>query len=281
VRTIRLIGLSTPLALALGFALAAYGGIRGPGTYCGVVVFDRWDTCFLLSGHFIMYVSESVKNVLRSYKGQAVQVDAFEVFQPINPGDGLIRAYKVIGPAPDTQKRAKLDGLELVAESAFDAQGTPSFMIRIRNTSNEAVRIVRSEIGPTLLTRKFTSSLLSLFSNPWKLDACEFGPFDPTDGDSVAVITRVNLSNSFSEAWCKVGSSKFPVGFAIDLKTQLPERFDLLTQQSVSTKITFQAPPGQYQFLFGYGGGVHEEKSLASNAISFDVSNNGVATLVQ
>lgn len=265
-RAIRLIGLSTLLAFAFGFALVAYGGIRGPGTYCGVVVFDRWDTCFLLSGHFVMYVSESVKNVLRSYKGEAVQVDAFEVFQPTNPGDGLIRAYKIMGPAPDTHQLARLDGLELLAESDFSSQDTPSFVLRIRNIGNETLRIVHSEIGPTLLTRK---------------PACEFGPFGPSDGDSVAVITRVSPSNSPGQTWCKVGSSNFSVGFAVDPQTQLPERFELLPQQSVSTKITFQAPPGQYQFLFGYGGGVHEEKSLASNAISFDVDHDGVATLVQ
>lgn len=269
------------VAVAFGLPLVTYSGIRGPGTYCGVVVFDRWDTCFLLSGHFITYVSESVKNVLRSYKGQAVQVDAFEVFQPINPGDGLIRAYKVLGPAPDTHKWAKLDGLELVAESDFDAQGTSSFVLRIRNAGDETVRIVRSEIGPTLLTLKLTSGLLSSLSNLWKPDACELGPFDPSDGHSVALITRVSPSNSSGQAWCKVGSSDYSVGFAFDPQTQLPERFDLFPGQSVTTKITFQAPPGQYQFLFGYGGGVHEEKSLASNAISFDVSNNGMASLVQ
>lgn len=265
-RTIRFIALSALLALALGCAFAAYGGIRGPGTYCGVVVFDRWDTCFLLSGRFIMYVSESAKNVLRSYKGQSVQVDAFDVFQPMNPGDGLIRAYRVIGPAPDTHKLAKLNGLELLAESDFGSQGSHSFVLRIRNVGNETVGIVRSEIGPTLLARKFT----------W-----ESGPFDPSDGDSVAVITRVSASNSSVQACCKVGSSNCSVGFAFDPQTQLPERFELFPQQSVTTKIAFQAPPGQYQFLFGYGGGVHGEKSLASNAISFDVGNNGLATLVQ
>jgi len=35
------------------------------------------------------------------------------------------------------------------------------------------------------------------------------------------------------------------------------------------------------KFLFGYGGGVREEKSLASNAISFDLSDEGFATLVK
>lgn len=265
-RTIRLIALSTLLALALGFALAAYGGIRGPGAYCGVVVFDRWDTCFLLSGHFIMYVSQNVKNVLRSYKGQAVQVDAFEVFQPLNPGDGLIRAYKIMGSAPDTHQWAKLDGLEFLVESDFGPQGTPSFVLRIRNIGNETVRVVSSEIGPTLLSQK---------------TVCEIGPFDPSDGDSVPVITRVSLSDSSGQARCKVNSSNFSVGFSIDPQTQLPEPLELFPQQSVSTKITFHVPPGQYQFLFGYGGGVHEEKSLASNAIPFDVDNNGVATLVE
>jgi hypothetical protein len=33
--------------------------------------------------------------------------------------------------------------------------------------------------------------------------------------------------------------------------------------------------------MFGYGGGVHEEKSLASNAISFDLSDGGVASLTE
>jgi hypothetical protein len=31
--------------------------------------------------------------------------------------------------------------------------------------------------------------------------------------------------------------------------------------------------------MVGYGGGVHEEKSVASNAISFDLNDAGVATL--
>lgn len=280
-RAIRLIGLSTLLALAFGFALVAYGGIRGPGTYCGVVIFDRWDTCFLLSGHFIMYVSENVKNVLGPFKGQSVQIDAFDVFQPMNPGDGLIRAYKVIGPAPDAHKWVRLDGWSRLRKVTSVLKVSPSFVLRIRNAGNETLRIVRSEIGPTLLTRKLTSSLLSSLSNPWKPGTCEFGPFDPSDGDSVALITRVSPSNSSGQAWCKVGSSNYSVGFAFDPQTQLPERFELFPGQSVMTKITFQLPPGQYQFLFGYGGGVHEGKSLASNAISFDVDHDGVATLVQ
>jgi len=32
--------------------------------------------------------------------------------------------------------------------------------------------------------------------------------------------------------------------------------------------------------LFGYGGGFSDEKSLASNAISFNVTDNGLATII-
>lgn len=49
----------------------------------------------------------------------------------------------------------------------------------------------------------------------------------------------------------------------------------------MSMKITLKLPAGQCQFLFAYGDGVHEEKSLASNAISFDIGDRGAATLVE
>src|SRR5579863_6398400 len=81
---------------------AAIGGIRGPGKYSGVVIFDRWGGCILFSGVYLMYVSDSVKDQLREYEGQAIEIDALidalEVKQPINPGDGLIRRLKILGP---------------------------------------------------------------------------------------------------------------------------------------------------------------------------------------
>ncbi len=69
-------------------------GRRGPGKYCGVAVFDRWDGCTLYSGVYLMYVSEKTKESLRKYAGQAVQIDAKEVYQPINPGDGRIGKFE-------------------------------------------------------------------------------------------------------------------------------------------------------------------------------------------
>jgi len=108
----RIVRLCLFLAVGLvatgALALLAYGGLRGPGKYCGVVVYDRWDTCFLLSGPYITYVSENVKNELRPYAGKTIQVGASDVFQAMNPGDALIRKYKIIGPAPDNHRWAIL-----------------------------------------------------------------------------------------------------------------------------------------------------------------------------
>ena len=116
-----------------------------------MIVFDRWDTCFLLSGHFITYISDSVKSELRPYIGQAMQLDALEVSQPQNPGDALVRKYQIIGPAPDNHSWVMLDGLELVAQSDFVPQGTATFLIELCNTGNTPVKVNSSQFGPTLL----------------------------------------------------------------------------------------------------------------------------------
>jgi hypothetical protein len=77
----------------------APAGIRAPGKYSGVVFYDRWGGCILFSGIYLMYISEDVKDTLRSYEGKAIEINAREVIQPINPGDGLIKELEVVGPA--------------------------------------------------------------------------------------------------------------------------------------------------------------------------------------
>lgn len=264
-RAIRFLMLSILVTVSFSFAFFARAGIRGPGKYCGVVIFDRWDTCFLLSGPYITYVAEAVKGELRPYRGQATQVDARDVLQPMNPGDALIRQYKIIGPAPKTRPWINLDGLELVAASDFNKQATPRFLIQIRNGGSGSVRIDSSEIAPVLVARE---------------SDCGFGPFDPSDGASVAIITRVDLEHSPSGTReCSLAGVSYSASYSIDYQ-QLTS-FELAPGQLMSIKITFELPAGQYQFLFAYGGGVHEEKSLASNAISFDIGDGGAATLVE
>ena len=68
---------------------------------------------------------------------------------------------------------------------------------------------------------------------------------------------------------------------AIPSLSYRPDRFLLDPSQTLKARITFKVPAGQYQFICGYGGGVHEKESIASNAISFDVDAKGIATLVR
>ena len=89
------------LLASLVFILTAFGGIRGPGKYNGVVIFDRWGGCYLHSGVYLMAISEEAKESLRAYRGKPVLIDAQEVFQPMNPGDGLITKLMVLGPAQE------------------------------------------------------------------------------------------------------------------------------------------------------------------------------------
>jgi len=250
------------LVLTASCILVAHAGIRGPGKYCGVVVFDRWDTCFLLSGPYVTYISKSVKNGLRPYAGRAMQIDASKVFQPWNPGDALIEEYTIIGPAPDTNRWAILKGLELLATSDFGARGTPAFLIEIRNTGITSIEINSREVGPVLLGT--ASSGLSTAS----------------DGDSTAVITRGDLVNASSWGSTTDGVTR-SWSYTIFPETQPSERLQLSPGQSMRARIVFDVPPGEYQFMFGYGGGVHEEMSLASNAISFDLTAERVAKLAK
>src|SRR5271166_3124346 len=205
--------------LANEFITSAYAGIRGTGKYCGVVIFDRWDTCFLLSGDFITYVSESVKSKLRPYSGRAMQVDATDVFQPTNPGDALIRKYEIVGPAPAPDEWSIVDGLELVARSDFGGSGAAAFCIEIRNISKTPISVNLSAVGPTLLAST--------------RDAASFG----SDGRSAAVITRVNLSNPAAGEIIKDGA-RYSWSSAIPSLSHRPDRFLLDPGQTLKARIT-------------------------------------------
>jgi hypothetical protein len=248
-----------------GFLFTVHAGMRGPGKYSGAVVFDRWDTCFLLSGVYIMYVGEDVKEELRPYGGESVQIDASEVLQPMNPGDGLVKKYEVVGPAPSSSDLI-IDGVKIEAASDFDANRTPAFVIQVRNDGNAVVEIANSAIGPTLL------------------GANKGVPFSASDGKSVAWVTRSPLVTRplqpSTRSWTSTadGSTISP-NYTVDQTCELLDRFDLGPGQDMKCRINFKIPAGQYQFIVGYGGGVHQSNSLISNAISFSVANDGAAVL--
>jgi hypothetical protein len=252
-------------ALAAALATPASAYLFGPGKYCGVVVFDRWDTCYLVSGPYLNYVASDVKSELVRYKGQAIQVDASEVasgglsrFLP----DPMILRYQVLGPAPEP-KWIKIDGLQLAVIPAFGRYTRPQFLVEIRNVGKSAVTIHRSNIGVLLF--KAEKELPETYRS---------------DDHSVALISRSGIEEASYMSTASVGDQRTSWGYIVDTTTRPPASFVIAPRQSVRTRIRFKLYFGQYQFMFAYGDGVSSEKTLVSNAISFDIGPDGQAIQV-
>jgi hypothetical protein len=246
--------------------VAAVGGIRGPGKYSGVVIFDRWDGCYLYGGAYLMEVSEKVKEMLRPFAGQAMLIDAKEVFQPMNPGDGLITKLQVLGPAPEPVatgfgRPSMLEGLSLTVTASFGQDDGDELILRLRNTSDRGREIDTNGLAPTLLAKKQGLEC-----------------FDPSDGPSYAAVTRTNINFMHSHpvaSSCLVNGRGRSANMSLLPGVAISARFHLDPGQDIEVPLRFQLSAGEYQFLAGYGGGVHETRALASNLISFDIDAAG------
>jgi hypothetical protein len=257
----------TAFALCL-LAATAIGGIRGPGPYAGTVIYDQWDTCYIYSGSYVMYIAGKEKERLRKYAGRSILIDATEVNQPMNPGDGLITEFKYIGPAEVKENLPQVDGLRLDVRQILETPKRLRLELRIENQSARIVGVETSEIAPTLFGERFEDDV-----------------FSPSDGKSDAKITRCNLEDAnrwrneqrLTSKDSNVKPIKLTRKFSVQVEDihSLPKSFQLAAGEKRLFVISLGVPPGKYDFLFGYGGGVHEGKGLASNVISFSVDERG------
>ncbi|MGC4054430.1 MAG: hypothetical protein QM757_35570 [Paludibaculum sp.] len=250
--------------------LAALGGIRAAGKYHGVVVFDRWGGCHLYSGIHVMEVSESVKSVLRPYADRAVVIEAKEVLQPIHPGDGLIRQLSVLGRADETKTEGAaralvLDGLELKVFANLRAAGGAELIVELKNNGTSSRSIDTEGLAPTLLAKSLGQEC-----------------FSPSDGPSYVAVTRtsINALHRHPAAGCHLSGRSRTVRMWLSPGTVVPKTFDLGPGRTLEVPLQFALSEGEYEFLAGYGGGVHESRTLASNRIAFDVDGHGQPHLV-
>ena len=232
---------------------SSFAGIRAPGKYSGVVVFDRWDTCYLYSGIYVMYVSQKTKEGLRQYEGKSVEIDAKEVSQPINPGDGLIGKYEFLSFAKPSKLFSDENNLTATVTPEFNDANGQKFIFELRNNGNKKVCVSVSDLAMTLLGVKSSG-------------------FSPSDGLSEALVTRQELNGKV-----RVGNREW----FLNVESSPLSDFVLNAQESRRINISFKLPEGEYDFLGGYGGGVHEDKGIASNRVSFNVDAKGNATLAE
>lgn len=259
------VGLCITLQFLIGYS--SLGGLLRPGKLSGVVVFDRWGGCMLYSGVFVMYVSEATKKDLREYQNKPIEIDAKELWQPVNPGDGRIGKFEVLGPASTKRSRVKLDGLRIQALMKSKPGSKPILSIRMTNFGMTPLELFSSELAPTLLAKK----------------SPQVKSHSPSDGPSYAVLTRESFEiGSRDPRWQGRGSA-YGKGYTwtIGRNSAMPHSFTLQPGQTRDVNIFFDLPEGEYDFLSGYGGGAHESKCLSSNLLAFDVNQDGTATRVE
>jgi len=265
--SIRRLAIVTACFALCSLLTTVHAGMRGRGKYSGVVIFDRWDTCFLLSGPYVTYISEAVKEELRPYAGHAIEIDVTEITQPMNPGDGLVSSYVILGQAPDDPNDPIIDKVEITVEPGFDGKKAPLFDITLRNDSLQPVPVSPPEVGITLL-------------------GMNRGVFlSASDGKSVAWMTRADLvphgpNGMAASSWTSTVDGKTVyAGYTAAQPCAFRTRVELAAYESVSCRVRLDIPTGEYQFMAGYGGGVHAWKSIASNAILFNVDADGSVTV--
>lgn len=241
--------------LLLLSTMPAAAGIRGAGDYAGVVVFDRWDDCFLVSGPYLMYIADQEKEKLRTREGEAVLIHASDVLQWINPGDGVIRDLTVLGVPPE-EKDHPVDGVELETELGSSEDQVVRIWVTVRNQSRSPRKIWLSGLAPTLFYPKDPDC-----------------PLDFSEGLSEALITRGSLEDRFSQEGrrCETSYRLTVQGLPAESRA-----IDLDPGASLRFSITLELPPGSYDFLMAYGRSVHQFQGIASNRTSFDVTRKEV-----
>jgi hypothetical protein len=251
-------------SLAILLATVCFAGIRAAGKYSGVVVFDRWGGCTLYGGVYVMYVSEGVKEQLRPYAGKCVEIDATQVEQPINPGDGLIKKFTMVGPAPPARDWQSPQGLKLTVSRAFEDGHAPEFVIRVENAGEKPALVRMESLAPTLLAAKKNG----------------VGLLSPADGPSTAVVTRQGFWIGGTYGARMEGSNPTWQWKVVAPRT-LEEKVALDPKAAFEIRLSFTLPPGEYEFLAGYGGGVNEGQCIASNLVGFDVRKDGTAMVAK
>jgi hypothetical protein len=251
------------MALALLFSLAVLAGIRSAREYSGVVIEDRWGTFYIYAGTYLMYVSKDSQELLRDYIREPITIDAIEVFQPMNPGDGLIKRFVVLDQAPMEDEWVPVSGIVLVATPQFDQAGPARFQLLVENRSDKPIKIGARDLGITVLTRKAEVEVPVTSGFDWT---------PPSDGSSHALLTRQSFWGSdapetYGRYW-ELQSG----GFRKPMEKLKAGESRLLT-------VTLRLPPGEYEFLFGYGGGVLESLCVASNQVRFNIGKDGTALL--
>ena len=245
-------------------SLSQAGPLGGPGKYNGVVIFDRWDACYLYSGALVMPVSEVTKSRLREFEGKFVLLDVEKVNPATWANGDLIVQIRAIEPGKAIDPKAPIfDGL--VLRTSLDAHHGPAQVnLAIANAGKKALRLNLDQLGITLFVRKDTgqaglyasSDGPSFAASRSSLDSAKYGLVSEYGGIAKYAIAR-QPANSFPT------SGVWILNIEPGKRRIIPLKFSI--------------PPGEYEFLAGFGGRMHESPVVVSNRTDFKVDADGTA----
>ena len=257
-----------PIALttvAILLSAACLAGIRAAGKYTGVVVFDRWGGCVLSAGPTLDYVAEAAKGPLKPLHGTPVVLDVSDAWQPVNPGEALLRKFKRVEGKPEEAGPAAAR-LQLTVEPAF-ADGQPAaFTIAARNVGEARLTLKYESLAPIALMKRRDKSSFLLAS----------------DGPSVAVLVGYTF-------WCPIDGQRLesrggvqagiPCDWRVTNVKTLPRTAVLEPGGESVITIALSLPPGEYDFFAAYRDLDPSPLYVASNLVGCDVDTGGGATL--
>ena len=103
----------------------------------------------MYSGVYLMPISRSTSELLRECCNRAVVIDAIEVFQPLNPGDGLIRQLTLLDRSPDEDEWVPVAGLQIGAVADLSRK-RPSLDIVLTNAGSTERRFMVGALAPII-----------------------------------------------------------------------------------------------------------------------------------
>lgn len=231
-----------------------------PGKYSGMVVFDRWDNCYLLVNHFQLYISDSQKEALRKYAGEGAEILAKDVYQPSSTRPARINSFQYLGPASKgkhPRSSSNLRGLKLSTHMDFTENGHNIFFITAQNQVSVPLTLFSNELGLTLLRKK------ELPTQGAPSDGNSFvllgGHSFEFPGERIPRLSGAGMTYGINYKW------------HMEAAHALPHSFELAPNETRTLKLTFDLPDGHYDFLSCYGSFGSTERCVASNLTSFDI----------
>jgi hypothetical protein len=139
----------------------------GPGVYFGYFNVDRWGQRVFHNGPYHIFVSNEVEKQLKIHVGEPLKLDVKEVYQPGDPGGGIIKTLSGVSTT-------KIQGLvlDVASESTKSPQGKGiSLRLTVHNASAKDITLEPRSLAFVLVTKSPFSNAAIDYKDP---DGCAY-----------------------------------------------------------------------------------------------------------